>query len=221
MGNSEEIRRIGVFGGTFDPVHKGHLAVARGVLAEYDLEELLFVPAPYPPHKNRRMTDFRHRVAMLEAVLAGEPKIFVSLIEAQRKPPSYTLDTILAMRKQMGNHHYFLLIGADSFIEVHLWYRYRDLFRYADLIVAARPGIDRQRIIRQVDNLPGPFCYRSQQDSWSRDDGFHVYYYSSVQADQSSSEIRQRLRRKQTVQDLLPPEVMHYITKHGLYGTSG
>lgn len=221
MARGKNKRKIGLFGGTFDPVHKGHLAVARGVLARYGLDELLFIPAPYPPHKNRQLTGFQHRVAMLETVLAGEPKIAISLIEAERPSPSYTLYTLLALREKLGDHSYYLLIGADSFVEVHLWYRYRELFHLTDLIVAARPGIDREEVVRQVGRLPGLFRYDRDGDAWIRDDGFRICYFSSIQVDLSSSEIRERLALNREVNDLLPPAVLEYIRKHHLYAGTG
>lgn len=210
-----------MFGGTFDPVHKGHLAVARGVLARYGLDELLCIPAPHPPHKSRPLTGFQHRVAMLETVLADEPNISVSLIEAERASPSYTIDTLVALREKAGDHHYHLLIGADSFVEVHLWHRYRELFLLTDLIVAARPGIDRREITGQVGRLPGSFQHDREQDAWIREDGFRIYYFSSIRVDLSSSEIRERLALNMEVNDLLPPAVLEYIRKHRLYGGSG
>jgi len=213
-------RKIGLFGGTFDPVHKGHLAVAQGVLAQYRLDEIIFIPAPYPPHKQKPLTGFGHRVAMLEAVLAGEPRISISLLEAERRSPSYTVDTLLDLRERVGDHHYHLIIGADSFIEVHLWYRYHALFQLTDLVVAARPGINREEIARQVDSLPGRFRYDLEHEMWTRDDGFHIYYFSAVNADLSSSEIRSRLIQKRDVKHLLHPEVMEYIEKHHLYSNS-
>jgi nicotinate-nucleotide adenylyltransferase len=212
-----ETRKIGLFGGTFDPVHKGHLALARGVLSEYGLDELLFIPAPYPPHKNKALTDFRHRVAMLEAALAGEARILVSLVEAQREPPSYTLDTVLALRGKMGNHQYHLLMGADSFVEVHLWYRFQELLRLADVIVAARPGIGRYEIERQVRLLPWSFRPESSGDAWTGENGLCIRYYSGVCMDLSSTEIRRRLRLGEDVSDFLHPEVLGYIREQGLY----
>lgn len=210
-------RKIGIFGGTFDPVHKGHLAVAGGVLNRYRLDEIFFIPAPYPPHKQKPLTDFSHRVAMLESVLAGEPKISISLVEAERSSPSYTFDTLLELRERLGDHSFYLIIGADSFNEIHLWYRYGDLLSLTDLVVAARPGISQESIGRQVKSLPGDFQYDPQEEMWVRDEGFHLYYFSDTQVPLSSSEIRTRLVQGEDVSEVLPSEVVDYIDEHGLY----
>jgi len=214
---SIEKRKIGLFGGTFDPVHKGHLAVARGVMVRYGLDECIFIPAPYPPHKTKPQTEFRHRVAMLERVLAGEPRISISLIESERRAPSYTVQTLREIHERIGRHKYHLVIGADSFVEVHKWYRYEEMFQLTDIIVAARPGIDREVINRQVKNLPGRFLESPDEAMWVRDDGFHIYYFADIHVDLSSSEIRDRLARRMDVEDLLPPEVIAYIKRHKLY----
>ncbi|MDW7772457.1 MAG: nicotinate-nucleotide adenylyltransferase [Desulfobulbaceae bacterium] len=219
---ADKKRKIGMFGGTFDPVHKGHLAVAHGALDRYCLDEIIFIPAARPPHKRQPMTGFRHRAAMLEAALAGEAKFSISLIEAERSAPSYTLDTLVEIRERVGNHHYHLLIGADSFVEVHLWYRYRDIFRLADFVVAARPGIDREEVARQVRRLPGSFRYDSDKEMWTReDDDFHIFYFSAVHMDLSSSEIRGRLLGNREVKDVLPARVAEYIRTHRLYVKTG
>ncbi len=209
--------KIGIFGGTFDPVHKGHISVARGVLERYRFDEIVFIPAPYPPHKKQPLTDFTHRVAMLESALADEPRISISLLEAERRTPSYTIDTVLELKKRIGDHQFYLIIGADSFIEIHLWYRYTELLSHTDLIVAARPGIDLKIIAEQVFSLPGDFQYDSDQEIWTRDDGFHIYYFSNIHVALSSSEIRRRLIHRDAVNELLPSKVIDYITDHNLY----
>jgi nicotinate-nucleotide adenylyltransferase len=210
-------RKIGIFGGTFDPVHKGHLAVARGVLNRYRLDEIFFIPAPYPPHKQQPLTDFSHRVAMLESVLADEPGISISLVETERLSPSYTIDTLLELRDRIGDHRFFLIIGADSFIEMHLWQRYEDLFRLADIVVAARPGIDLETLGVQVESFPGDFQYDPEKETWFRGDGFHIYYFSAIHMAMSSSAIRRRLIQGEDVSTLLPPAVAEYIRRNNLY----
>lgn len=210
-------QKIGIFGGTFDPVHEGHLSVARGVLERYRLDKVFFIPAPYPPHKRQPLTHFSHRVGMLKSVLAGEPKISISLVEAERQSPSYTIDTLIELQKRLGDHNFYLIIGADSFTEINLWYRYTDLFSLTDLIVAARPGISLEKIARQVSSLPGDFQYDSQREIWIRNDGFHIFYFSDIHVALSSFEIRSRLVQGVGVNELLPSEVIDYIDKHSLY----
>jgi len=214
---SDKKQKIGIFGGTFDPVHKGHLSVAGAVLKRYRLDKIVFIPAPYPPHKRRPLADFSHRVAMLESVLADEPQISISLLEAERQPPSYTIDTLLELRDRVGDQQFYLIIGADSFTEIHLWYMYKDLFRLTDLVVAARPGIDMKTIAAQIEFLPGDFQYDPKKEMWTRGDNFHIYYFSDIHVALSSSEIRNRLVRGDDVKEFLPTEIIDYIDKNHLY----
>jgi len=218
--NAEKVRKIGVFGGTFDPVHHGHLAAARGVLAGFRLDRLLFIPAAYPPHKRQPAASFSHRLAMLELALAGRSRMSISLLEAERQAPSYTVDTLHELRTRLGPQAFYLIIGADSFRELHLWYRYADLLRLADLVVVARPGVPAVDLDDAVNLLPGHFTFDERRQAWCRDDGSRIFYFADSHSGVSSSEIRKRLARGEPVETLLPPAVLHYIKLHGLYGVN-
>jgi len=207
-----------VFGGTFDPVHQGHLSAARGVLAAFRLDQLLFIPAAYPPHKRQPAASFSHRLAMLELALADSPQMSISLLEAERQAPSYTVDTLHELRTRLGPQDFYLIIGADSFRELHLWYRYADLLRLADLVVVARPGVPAVDQADAVALLPGHFTFDERRQAWCRDDGARIFYFADSHSGVSSSEIRKRLARGEPVETLLPPAVLRYIKLHGLYG---
>lgn len=215
-----EKERIGILGGTFDPVHRGHLAVARKVRARYQLDTVLFIPAPSPPHKDRSLTSFAHRMAMLEAALAEEPGMTVSALEAERRAPSFTVETLEELHRRLGGRHFFLIIGADMFVEIELWYRFADIFLLADLIVAARPGCSFQSVAGQVQALPGTFTYDPGRQMWCREDGFQIFYVPDIDVPISSTEIRQRLARGAPVDDRIPPPVLEYIRQHRLYGSA-
>jgi nicotinate-nucleotide adenylyltransferase len=215
-----EKQKIGLMGGTFDPVHKGHLAVARQVLDRYRLDIILFLPAAQPPHKERRLTQFAHRLAMLEACLAEEPAMSATALEAERRPPSYTVDTLAELHRRLGEQNFYLIIGADMFVEIELWHRYRDIFRLADLIVAARPGVSDDAVRQQAEALPGPFTYEPRQRLWQRRDGFRIFYLAETAEDVSSTRVRRLLARGEPVDELLPGPVLHYIRRHGLYATA-
>lgn len=217
----EEKQKIGILGGTFDPVHLGHLTVARRVLSQFQLDRVLFIPAPAPPHKERSLTPFVHRVAMLEAALEGEPGLHVSILEAERTSPSYTVETLEELHRRLDPCKLFLVIGADMFVEIKLWYRYEDLFHLADLIVAARPGFSASSVAGQVAALTGSFTFDAEQQLWQRSDGFRIYYLPDTDVAVSSSSIRQKLAAGKVVQDILPAAVKAYIHRHGLYGTPG
>ena len=206
-------------GGTFDPVHGGHLAVARQVLARYKLDTVLFIPAPSPPHKERSLTPFVHRVAMLEAALEGEPGFGLSILEAERPSPSYTVETLEELHHRLDPCRLYLIVGADMFIEIHLWYRYEDLFRLADLIVAARPGVSHAAVTDKVASLPDSFTPDDERQSWLSSGGSRVYYLPDTNVTISSSQIRHLLALGESVDKVIPAEVHAYIRHHQLYRT--
>lgn len=221
LNREEKKRKIGILGGTFDPVHKGHVAVARSVLDQYQLDQILFIPAFSPPHKERELTPFSHRVAMLELCLEKNDRMSVSTLEAERNAPSYTVETLLELHHRMEPSIYYLIIGADMFVEIELWYKYSELFQLAHIIVAARPGISLDRIIAQAARLPGAFTFDPDKLKWSRDDGATILYYGDIAEPISSSEIRKRLAQGAPVTEYLIQPVHEHIRQHSLYGTTG
>ena len=154
---------------------------------------------------------------MLEALLADEPDISISLLESERQPPSYTIDTLKELHKRVGDHDYYLIIGADSFLEIHLWYQYEKIFNFTNLIVAARAGISDSEMRDQADRLPGGFQYDGEQHAWRRQDKTSIFLLQDVDVPLSSSEIREQLCRGRDVSGQLPPEVIDYIYSHSLY----
>jgi nicotinate-nucleotide adenylyltransferase len=215
--NPEKAQKIGIMGGTFDPVHEGHLAVARTVLARCGIDLVLFVPALAPPHKERRLTSFSHRLAMLEAAVGDDPLLSVSALEAERPPPSYTVDTLRELHRRLGPRQFFLTIGADMFAEIRLWYRYSELFRLAHLIVVSRPGFSLDDLAARVAALPGSFRHDPAEREWRREDGFRIIYLPDVAIQVSSSQVRDLLAQGKPAAGLLPAKVQEYIRRHGLY----
>lgn len=140
-------RRIGLFGGTFDPVHRAHVAVARAALAQLDLTALWWVPAGDPWQKRavRRVTPAVHRAAMLELVLAGEPRQRVERCELERAGPSYTIDTVERLTAQHPGTQWVLVMGADQWCNLPTWHRWQDLVRLVELAVAPRAALPSQR----------------------------------------------------------------------------
>ncbi len=213
-------KRLGLFGGTFDPVHAGHLAVARHAAQHLSLAEVVFIPAADPPHKRSTAVSFTHRVAMLEIALQECRQNFtVSLLEGERESPSYTVDTLFRLKQQTGesNTKLFFIIGADSLIELHLWYRYQRLFELTDFVVVSRPGVDLSRVTEAINNLPGEFmCQNSEKMHWQRSDGASMYYLDGCNAAVSSSEIRNQLKAGNHPESIAPG-VLDYIVSNRLY----
>ncbi len=220
MAASEENQHIGIFGGTFDPVHQGHLALATHVLDRCRLDRLLFIPAPQPPHKRQPVASFAHRAAMLEAALRDGPeqqRIRLSLIEQELPTPSYTLNTIAALIDRCGRNRYYLIIGADSLLDLPHWYRAEELLALVSLIVVKRDIIDMTTIHQAVAALGPSFVFHSQQNKWVGENGMTVEYLSDVELPVSSSAIRYALGQG-AAPAMLPPAVFAYIRDHNLYG---
>lgn len=221
MAAPEERLTVGLFGGTFDPVHQGHLDLALHVLTRCRLDRLLFIPAPLPPHKRRPLASFAHRTAMIEAALAAcsetRGRVACSRIEAHLPTPSYTIHTVEALHQAQPGHRHVLIIGADSLLDLPHWHRIDDLLGLIDLIVVKREAIDPAAIDRALAALTPGFSYDPAQGRWFGRDGRTVDYLGDIELPVSSSAIREELARGR-VPAMLPPPVLAYIKHHRLYG---
>src|SRR3954464_995370 len=133
------LRRFAIYGGTFDPVHNGHLEVARGVLRLFELDEVIFVPACVPPHKrNANITSAFHRFAMVAIATTADQQLLISTIELDSPDRPYAVDTVARMKDE--SRRIFFLIGADSWSEITTWHEWQSLLEMCDLIVVTRPG---------------------------------------------------------------------------------
>ena len=194
----------GVFGGTFDPIHLAHLAVAEAARDTFGLRRVLFVPAAQPPHKpGRDISPVEHRLAMVESAVAGNPAFEVSRIEVDRAGPSYTVDTLTALCEADPGDHLALILSAESYSELSTWHEPRRILELADLIVAPRVGYadaDPDLVPRQFPEAPAAIAFM---------DGPQIRL--------SASEIRQRAADGRSVRYLVPDAVAAYIGDHGLY----
>ncbi|MGA2156939.1 MAG: nicotinate-nucleotide adenylyltransferase [Bryobacteraceae bacterium] len=188
--------RLAIFGGTFDPIHNAHLAIARAALSHFRLDRVLFVPAEHPPHKDgATAAGFDHRVRMAELAVADEPRFAVSRLEEGTRR-SYSIDTIEKVRASLSTaDELFFLIGADAFAEIQTWHRWQDVARQVAFLVVSRPG-----------------------HSFAVPEGVTAERLDSPQMDISSSAIRRGLERGERDAEV-PPPVFDYIKQHGLYGT--
>lgn len=221
MVASAEGLAVGLFGGTFDPVHRGHLDLARHVLNRCALDRLLFIPAPLPPHKRQPLASFAHRKAMIEAALADCPdttgRVHCSCIEADLPTPSYTINTVEALiEAQPGNRH-VLIIGADSLLDLPHWHRIDELLGLISLIVVKREAIELPAIDRALAAIAPGYTYDAALGRWLGQGGRTVDYLADIQLPVSSSAIREDLARGR-VPAMLPPAVLAYIRHHRLYG---
>jgi nicotinate-nucleotide adenylyltransferase len=213
-------QRIGLFGGTFDPVHEGHLLLARLALDRCWLDTLLFIPALQPPHKRQPLVSFAHRAAMLAAALADWPErhgMELSLIEARLPTPSYTINTVEALRHQFGPHRFMLVIGADSLLDLPHWHRVRELLHLVSLIVVQRDTIGTEAITKTLRMLDPGCTWNQELELWQGDGGYTVEFLFDVELPVSSSAIREQLRQGREP-GMLPSSVSAYIKQHNLYG---
>src|SRR5215471_4718102 len=218
-------RRVAIYGGTFDPVHHGHIEVARRVLKLFELDEIVFVPAGLPPHKrNANITSPFHRFAMLALATEMDQGLPVSTIELDAPDRPYAVDTVERMRAQLGvQTELFFLVGADSWLEIKTWREWQRLLRLCNFIVMTRPGYELTR--EAMADLPIPVLdglgagCRPQDMMRTPNESPRVYLTSAVQSDVAAVQIRTATKRNDfaSVRHMVPPQVAAYIEKHRLY----
>ncbi len=193
-------QRIGVFGGSFDPPHHGHLALAEWARLELSLDQVVFVPAGTPPHKAAAgLSAVHHRVAMTRLAVRGNPAFTVSTIEARRGGPSYTADTVRTLAAVWPDVRLHLIMGADMFATFDRWREPGDIAARAVLVVAGRPGSRRRVLSREAKR------------------GLGVVWLSNPGLEVSSSALRERAAAGRSSRYLVPQAVERYITRHQLY----
>ncbi len=199
------MRRIGLFGGTFDPPHLGHLVLAEWARVRLRLDRVVFVPAGTPPHKRgRRLTDAALRLAMTRLAVRGNPAFTVSDLEARRAGPSFTVDTLRHFHARQPGARFYLLMGADSLADFPIWHEPGEIIRLATLVVAARPG------------PAGPARGTGRPLAPARARG-RVVLLDNPLVGISSSALRGRARAGRSLRYLVPDAVAAYVARHGLY----
>jgi nicotinate-nucleotide adenylyltransferase len=221
-----EQQRIALYGGTFDPVHKGHIAVADGLSKMFALDSVLFIPADVAPHKRvRKVTPAIHRYAMLALATQIEERLRLSTIELDAPQRPYTFETLTLLRDELGDKaSLFFIMGADSWMEITTWREWEQVLRLANHIVVTRPGYDlsaghvtpdvRERIVDLRGHGEGEVFNDVDESGGPR-----IYVTDAVNVNVSATAIRQAVREgRQTegFKDVQPP-VADYIRKYGLY----
>ena len=229
-------RRIALFGGSFDPIHNGHLNVARAADRRFNFDEIHFIPASRPPHKlKQHLAPFPHRFAMVALACSEHPHFVPSLSEAGEdfagSQLRYSVDTVRYFRHTYHGHgdRIFFMIGADAFLDIPTWKEYETLLGLCDFIVANRPGI-RMEALRLV--IPPSLMARPHNPNvpnGKKDDDAHpspvvahlhkttVYLLENVASEVSATDIRKKAHRGQSIHGLVSARVEEYILKQGLY----
>lgn len=215
--------RIGIYGGTFDPIHYGHLRVAEAICEAFALDRFFFVPAFVPPHKRAaRISASYHRYAMVVLATLHHPSAFVaSTIELEAPARPYTIETLAHLQAQHPSATLFFVMGADSFAEVHLWREHERLLTEHNIIVAARPPADTlsaahlsAKCQQRVVDLRG--SKRPSQDLLEAKEP-RVFLTDYVAVDIAATEVRAAVQSGQPIDSMVPPEVARYIATYDLY----
>lgn len=204
-------------GGTFDPIHYGHLRLAEEMGEAIGIERVLFVPAGRPPHREAPCTAASHRLEMVRRAVAGNPRFAVDEREVQRPHPSYTVDTLSALRAELGKERpLWLLLGADAFFGLTGWHQWRRLFDLAHIAVGARPGARLTHSGAMPDELRQELSQRQATEIPAAPAG-SVLLREMTPLDISATAIRDTLTRHGSARYLLPDAVLDYIHEHHLY----
>jgi len=221
------LKRTGLFGGTFNPIHLGHLHAALAVKNRYDLDKIIFIPSALPPHKKPvGIADARDRIEMTRIAIAGRPGFSISDLELKRTGPSYSIDT-LSYFKQIppADVNLYFILGLDAFLEIDTWKSYRELIQQISFIVMTRPGTgdapDAETWKIAGDHLKAivseGYQFSTSQSCFAHDKHPPVHMVDVAPLDISSTRIRQYVRTGRSIESLVPGGVDNYINKQGLY----
>lgn len=203
---------IGIYGGTFNPVHYGHLRTALEIKNLLGLSEVRLVPCRLPPHRDEPDVSAGQRFAMLQLAIAGCEGMLVDPCELEREGPSYMVDTLTALRQSLPNETLVLIMGMDAFMGLDRWSRWQQLFDLAHIVVMTRPGFD-------IETLGAVFATRLAKniEQLKQQSAGGLWFQEVTQLNISATQIRGLLANQGDVRFLMPEQVLDFIEKHGLY----
>jgi len=202
-------QKIGIMGGTFNPIHSGHLVTAQEALSQFNLDRVIFIPTGNPPHKDKQeIADSEDRYIMAVIATSSNSNFFVSRMEIERKKKSYTIDTVRQLKKKYGRKSsLYFVTGADAILEILTWKNTDEIISLCKFIAATRPGYD----ITRIEDLRKKL-FSSDEESYKK-----IYIMEIPALSISSTDIRNRLKSGRPIDYLVPEGVSNYILKHGLY----
>ncbi len=219
--------QTGLFGGTFNPIHLGHLQVIKEVKKGFDLDRVYIIPAAIPPHKKQEgVADSKDRMEMIRLALHDDSELTVSEIELKRSGPSYTIDTVKHFRSVSQNDSpLFLIMGMDAFLEIDTWKSYMALFSHTRMIIMTRPGepgCEGGEAWRAVEKflhsrVSDGYEFLHSESCFVHADKHPVFVFNVTPVDISSTQIRKLIKEGRPVESLVPSKVDAYITNNGLY----
>lgn len=216
--------RAAVYGGTFDPIHYGHLRVAEEVREGFALDSIIFVPTYVNPFKEDEVTSPPEvRIELVRLAIEGNQGFVVSDIETRRPETSYTINTVKTLKEERGEgFELSLIVGTDSFNDIRMWCAYEELFEHASFIVVPRPGHEPKKPGEALPvELARKFWYDSEGECYRNSFGTTITYVDTTLLDISSTDIRRRVAEGRSIRYLVPRNVERYITEHGLYREYG
>lgn len=197
--------KIGIMGGTFDPIHLGHLQMAQESLRQAGLDQVLFMPSKIPPHKReRKITPETQRADMVCLAIQGKPEFVYSDVELRREGTTYTVETLRFLQNGHPAHDYYFIMGSDSLWQIEQWYQPAEIMRRAVILAVGREGLSARQMQEKVAQLTEKYQANIQIIDMPR-------------VDISSSQIRERVQSGQSIEALVPGEVAEYIQRHSLY----
>ena len=210
--------RVGIFGGTFNPIHLGHLRAAEEIRERFDLKRIIFIAAATPPHKAvEGGVSGERRTEMVRLAISGNTRFSVSDIELKRPGKSYSIGTIQFFRQRYGtNLDLFFILGMDAFMQFHAWHRWQDIPGLAHLVVAGRPGSEMHFENSELKDCFNE-CKTGSVESLHKTKHGHIYICDVTQLDISATTIRSRVATGESLEGLVAEPVAHYIQQHGLY----
>jgi nicotinate-nucleotide adenylyltransferase len=207
--------KVGLFGGTFNPVHLAHLRTAEEVREQCALDRVDFVLSALPPHKgDTELASVERRRAMLELAIAGQPAFAVNTTEIDRSGRSYSIDTVRACQEREPHARLTFILGADAFAEIDSWKESTEMFARCDMCVVSRPGASADRPPIAIENA---FCYDPARRVYVHRSGHLLAFLPVTSLMISASDIRERRAAGRSIRYLVPPVVAAYIEEHGLY----
>ena len=211
--------KIGILGGTFNPIHNAHLRIAEEVRDRFDLARVMFIPAATPPHKPLAgELSFADRYEMVRLAIADNPAFVISDMEEKRGGKSFSIDTLKGLHRDFPHDEFFFIVGSDSFLDIGSWREYAAIFSLCNIVVVERPGA----AVGPLDAalpvaIAHEFCYYGAEKRLAHRSGYSVYATAGTLLDISSSDIRELARLGRSIRYLVPDAVEHYIKEQRIY----
>ena len=213
---------VGLLGGTFNPIHFGHLRMAQELVDALNLSEVRFIPSANPPHKSMPTVSAKHRAAMVQLAIADNPLFKLDTRELERIGASYTIDTLISLREELSQEDkqpisLCLIIGSDAFMHLNTWARWQELLSYCHIILVQRPTASKQAKLTDELAVFLQDHYTEDLDDLTNNAAGYIHMQAITPMEISSTNIRNALIKKLSTRYLVPEKVIDYLVKHKLY----